>query len=65
MLDPNDEDRIIICDEEQTAMKTASDMDLQGISLRAIARRIGPIRGKSLHHNSVQRLIDRYRESHG
>jgi DNA invertase Pin-like site-specific DNA recombinase len=65
MLDPDDEDRIIICDEEQRAMKIASEMDRQGASLRAIARKIGPLRGKSLHHNSVQRLIDRYRESHG
>lgn len=63
MIDPFDESRMVVCEEEQTAMQLADKLDREGKSYRFIAKAIGPIRGKTLHHTSIKRLIDRYRDT--
>ena len=60
MADPNDPSRTIECEDELDAIRLAHDFQKNGASLRHIAIRIGPIRGKILSPQSVKLLIARF-----
>lgn len=57
MLDPNDPNRTIPCEEELKAIEQAKGLSEFGFSLRQIAEQLGPIRGKVLSPQSVKRMI--------
>lgn len=57
MPDPDDPARTIPCQQELSAIETAHQLSTQNFSLREIAKRIGPIRGKILSPQSVKLLI--------
>lgn len=57
MIDPNDPSRTVPCPVERDAAVKASWMKTKGMSLRAIAQHLGPIRGKILSPQSVKLLI--------
>ena len=59
MLDPNDPSKTIPCPAEIDAIKEAQQLCVTGLSLRKIAKRIGPIRGKILSAQSVKSLLTR------
>jgi DNA invertase Pin-like site-specific DNA recombinase len=59
MVDPNDSSRTIPCEHELEAINRAHQLSVEGLSLRAIATQIGPIRGKILSPQSVKLLISR------
>lgn len=56
-LDPDDPSRTITCHEELFAADHAFRLQRAGHSLRDIAQKIGPIRGKILSPQSVKNLI--------
>lgn len=56
-VDPRDPSKLIVSAEEVEAIYCARKCQEQGMSLRAIADKIGPIRGKILKPESVKRLI--------
>lgn len=62
MIDPNDSSRTIDCLLEQNRMKEAHALHVDGMSLRDIAKEIGPIRGKILSPQSVKQLISRWKD---
>lgn len=62
MLDPGDSSRTIPCPDEIDAIRLAYQLKHDGHSLRAIANKIGPIRGKILSPQSVKILISRFSE---
>ncbi len=49
----------IPCPDELDAISEARQLSSLGLSLREIAKRIGPIRGKILQPQSVKRLISK------
>lgn len=57
MMDPHDPARTIQCFEEIDAINDAARLSERGLSLRAIALRIGPIRGKILSAQSVKSML--------
>lgn len=59
MADPNDDSKTIPCQSELNAMRLASSLKDEGVSLRNIAKSIGPIRGKILSPQSVKQLISK------
>ena len=59
MVDPNDSSRTIPCPAEIDAIDQAHQLSSLGLSLREIAKRIGPIRGKILSAQSVKCMITR------
>lgn len=63
MADPADPSRTIECFEEVQAIHTAYGLRKLNVSLRDIAKRIGPIRGKILSPQSVKLLISRAKET--
>lgn len=62
MLDPNDPSKTVPCPDELNAMHQASNLHSCELSLRDIAKRIGPIRGKILSPQSVKLLIKAYQQ---
>lgn len=60
MIDPKDPSRTIPCPLEQEAIQIASYHHTNGMSLRDIAKEVGPIRGKTLSPQSVKQLISKY-----
>ncbi len=56
-LDPFDSSKTVPCNEEIAAAITAKQLHAQGMSLREIARKIGPVRGKTLSPQSVKNLM--------
>ncbi len=60
MADPDDESKTIPCEEELHAINMAAVLSAQKVSLRKIAKRIGPIRGKILPPQSVKLLIAKW-----
>lgn len=60
MADPDDESKTIPCEEELDAINMAAVLSAQKVSLRKIAKRIGPIRGKILPPQSVKLLIAKW-----
>jgi DNA invertase Pin-like site-specific DNA recombinase len=60
MADPADTSRTIPCPVELDAIQLAHKLQEDGVSLRGIAMRIGPIRGKILSPQSVKLLIARF-----
>jgi DNA invertase Pin-like site-specific DNA recombinase len=56
-IDPRDSSRTIPCSVEIMAAERASELHMMGISLRDIAKRLGPIRGKTLSPQSVKLLM--------
>jgi DNA invertase Pin-like site-specific DNA recombinase len=60
MVDPADTSRTIPCPVELDAIRLAHYLQGDGVSLRDIAVRIGPIRGKILSPQSVKLLIARF-----
>lgn len=61
-IDPNDPSRTIPCTVELQAIERAREYKLMGWSLREIAQRLGPIRGKTLSAQSVKLLISKASE---
>jgi DNA invertase Pin-like site-specific DNA recombinase len=61
-IDPNDPSRTIPCTVELSAIDQAKWLHDKGMSLRYIAKEIGPIRGKTLSPQSVKLLIARASE---
>lgn len=57
MADPDDPARTIDCHEELCAINKAQALHTDGVSLREIARCLGPIRGKILSPQSVKCLL--------
>ena len=57
MADPDDDSRTIECPDEVLAINVAHVLSKDGVSLREIAQRIGPIRGKILSPQSVKCLL--------
>lgn len=57
MLDPNDPSKTVPCQNELYAIGHARMLHNDGVSLREIAKRLGPIRGKILSPQSVKLLI--------
>lgn len=57
MVDPDDPSRTVPCHAELDAIIIAKAHHASGVSLREIAQRIGPIRGKILSPQSVKSLI--------
>ena len=57
MADPDDPARTIRCQAEFQAICFAKKLSDEGKSLREIAKRIGPIRGKILSPQSVKQLL--------
>lgn len=57
MIDPDNKDRTIPCPDELDAINKAQQLSSLGLSLREIAKRIGPIRGKILPAQSVKSLL--------
>lgn len=62
MLDPHDPSKTIPCEREIAAIKRAVVCRDADMSLRDIAKHIGPIRGKILSPQSVKLLISRFSE---
>ena len=60
MADPADASRTIPCPVEIDAIHLAHNLSAEGLSLRAIATQLGPIRGKILSPQSVKLLIARF-----
>lgn len=60
MIDPNNPARTIECPDELSAIDQAHALHLDGVSLREIAKAVGPIRGKILSPQSVKQLISKY-----
>ncbi len=56
-IDPENPSMLIAAHEEIEAIYCARECQKKGMSLRAIAEKIGPIRGKILKPESVKRLI--------
>ena len=56
-VDPGDNSRLIPAQDEIEAIHCARDLHTKGHTLRDIAAKIGPIRGKILKPESVKRLI--------
>lgn len=60
MVDPNDPSRTIPCQDEINLMHLARGMHSIGkLSLRKIAERLGPVRGKILSPQSVKLMIEK------
>ena len=59
MVDPNNPSRTIPCKAEIDAINEAQQLSVLGLSLRDIAKRLGPIRGKILSPQSVKQLISK------
>ncbi len=59
MVDPDNDAMTIPCPDELDAISEARQLSSLGLSLREIAKRIGPIRGKILQPQSVKRLISK------
>ena len=59
MADPDNDAMTIPCPNELDAINQAQQLSSRGLSLREIAKRIGPIRGKILSPQSVKCLITR------
>lgn len=57
MADPDDPARTVPCGLELEAINIAKNHSARGISLREIAIRLGPIRGKILSAQSVKSLL--------
>jgi len=57
MIDPDNPDRTIPCQDEINAMRLGLSLKAEGCSLRQIANSIGPIRGKILSAQSVKQLL--------
>jgi putative DNA-invertase from lambdoid prophage Rac len=57
MVDPEDGSKTIPCQPELDAIERAEFLRTAGLSLRDIAKRLGPIRGKILSPQSVKALI--------
>lgn len=57
MIDPNDPARTTACEEELAAIYKANSLHADGVSLRNIAKAIGPIRGKILSPQSVKSML--------
>lgn len=57
MIDPDDDSRTIPCEEELESIRLAKAYKNSGLSLRDIANRLGPIRGKILSPQSVKNMI--------
>ena len=57
MADPEDGSKTIPCQPELDAIERAEFLRTAGLSLRDIAKRLGPIRGKILSPQSVKALI--------
>lgn len=62
MVDPDDNSKIIPCRQEIEAMNFAALWHEQGMSLRKIAAKLGPIRGKILSPQSVKLMIEKANE---
>lgn len=62
MVDPDNDSHTIPCEQELEAIELAQQLREEGLSLRRIAHRIGPIRGKILSPQSVKNLIARAQE---
>ena len=60
MIDPDNDSMTIPCEEEIEAIQWAHQLSKQKVSLREIAKRIGPIRGKILSPQSVKSLITKW-----
>jgi DNA invertase Pin-like site-specific DNA recombinase len=60
MADPNDDSKTIECPDEVLAINVAHVLSKDGVSLREIAQRLGPIRGKILSPQSVKCLIEKH-----
>ncbi len=61
-LDPQNPERTVVCPVEVLKINEAYALRQQGLSLREIANRIGPIRSKILSPQSVKLLISRFSE---
>lgn len=59
MADPDDPSRTIPCAIEIDAIRLARQLSDDNVSLREIAKSIGPIRGKILSAQSVKNLLSR------
>lgn len=57
MIDPDNPDRTIPCQDEINAITRALWLRSNGASLREIAKQLGPIRGKILSAQSVKQLL--------
>ncbi len=60
MIDPDNDSMTIPCEDEIEAIQSAHQLSKQKVSLREIAKRIGPIRGKILSPQSVKSLITKW-----
>lgn len=60
IADPEDSSRTIPCQHEIDAINWAHELSKKQVSLREIAQRIGPIRGKILSPQSVKCLISKW-----
>ncbi len=60
MIDPDNDSMTIPCEDEIEAIQWAHQLSKQKVSLREIAKRIGPIRGKILSPQSVKSLITKW-----
>ena len=60
MADPNNPSRTIPCQAEIDAIRHAHSLSEDRVSLREIAKQIGPIRGKILSPQSVKLMISRF-----
>ena len=59
MPDPDNDAMTIPCPDELDAINEAQQLSSRGLSLREIAKRIGPVRGKILSPQSVKQLISK------
>lgn len=59
MMDPDNDTRTIPCPDELSAIDQAQALHANGVSLREIAKELGPIRGKILSAQSVKILISK------
>ena len=60
MIDPDNDSMTIPCEDEIEAIQCAHQLSKQRVSLREIAKRIGPIRGKIMSPQSMKRLITKW-----
>lgn len=60
MIDPENPNRTVECRSEIFKIQEAYSLQRDGMSLREIARQIGPVRGKTLSPSSVRQLIARF-----
>ncbi len=60
MADPDNDAMTIPCPDELAAINEAKQLSATGVSLREIAKRIGPIRGKILSAQSVKCLLTKW-----